>query len=122
MLDQKRLVLIGVILAFIAVFAFLSAAFMTSDGGPIFLIYGLGFGMVLVMFIVNALSREERVKRERGWVVFALGLMAAIMVVATINRLSGVDGNSLQSTFPYMIIVAVSAIATVVAVRRRRRG
>jgi len=122
MTDPKRLLVVGVVLAIVASVAFVSTMFMTTGGGPVFLAYGLGFGMILIMFIVNALSRDERVRRERVWVVFGLGLMAAIMVVGASNRLLGVDGNDFRSVFPYMIIVAVAAITAVVVVRRRRRG
>lgn len=122
MLDPKHLIIVGGALATVAALAFISTILMTPDGGPIFLAYGLGFGMVLLMFVVNAASRDARIRKERGWVVFALGLMAAIMVIATVNRLLGVDGDAFTSVLPYMVIVGVAVVAGVVAVRRRQRG
>ena len=122
MKKSNLLVAVGSGLAALAFAAFGLNVYLNPKGGALWIGYALGFGMVLLMFVVNATSKKEAVKKERGWVVVALGLMAAIVVVHAANRFMGVDGERIESVIPYMVIVAASVILTIVAVKRRQNG
>lgn len=122
MKKSNLLVAVGCGLAAVALASFGLNIYLNPQGGALWIGYALGLGMVLLMFAVNATSKKEAVKKERGWVVTALGLMAAIVVVHAANRFMGVDGNRLESIIPYVVIVAASVILTIVAVKRRQDG
>lgn len=122
MKNSNMLVAVGCGFAALALVSFGLNIYLNPQGGALWIGYALGLGMVLVMFAVNATSKKEAVRKERGWVVTALGLMAAIVVIHAANRFLGVDGDRIGSIIPYMVIVAASVILTIIAVKRRQNG
>lgn len=87
-----------------------------SAGIAVFL---AGFAVVSFMFYVNATSTNEKVKKERGRVVFTLCLFGAVIGTNLVQRMQGVDTSAFSSAYPYMIITIVAVAATFWAIRRR---
>lgn len=120
-MNENTLKTAGILLALTAFVAFALAYTMNGAGFSIIaLIFTLCFGFSLLMLIVNYKSKEQKITRERIWIIIVMGLFASIMIINIIQRLIGVDGESPRAGIPYLFVIAASAVLSFIAVKKRK--